>query len=72
MNLERYFAVILFRGVAQLVERLVWDQDVTGSNPVTSTMTVTWSRKETGIIAAIILYCGPLFAGKINRPALTL
>lgn len=23
------------RGVAQLVERLVWDQDVAGSNPVT-------------------------------------
>ena len=26
---------VIFRGVAQLVERLVWDQDAAGSNPVT-------------------------------------
>ena len=27
-----------FRGVAQLVARLVWDQDAAGSNPVTPTI----------------------------------
>ena len=27
-----------YRGVAQLVARLLWEQDVAGSNPVTSTM----------------------------------
>ena len=26
-----------YRGVAQLVARLLWEQDVAGSNPVTST-----------------------------------
>ena len=28
---------ILFRGVAQLVGRLLWEQDAAGSSPVTST-----------------------------------
>ncbi len=28
----------MFRGVAQLVECLVWDQDAAGSSPVTSTI----------------------------------
>ncbi len=27
----------LYRGVAQMVECLVWDQDAAGSSPVTST-----------------------------------
>ena len=28
----------IFRGVAQLVERLVWDQEAAGSNPVSPTI----------------------------------
>ena len=30
--------LLLFRGVAQLVARLLWEQDAAGSSPVTSTM----------------------------------
>ena len=30
------------RGVAQLVARLVWDQDAAGSNPVTPTKEARW------------------------------
>ncbi len=29
---------VLFRGVAQLVARLLWEQDAAGSSPVTSTI----------------------------------
>ena len=38
-NIEKteYFAKTEFRGVAQLVARLVRDQEAMGSNPVTST-----------------------------------
>ena len=32
------FAGLLYRGVAQMVARLVRDQEVVGSNPVASTM----------------------------------
>ena len=32
------FAPAINRGVAQLVERLFWEQDAAGSSPVTSTM----------------------------------
>ncbi len=35
---NNYNTICLNRGVAQLVECLVWDQDVAGSSPVTSTM----------------------------------
>ena len=33
-----YLKFISFRGVAQLVARLLWEQDAAGSSPVTSTM----------------------------------
>ena len=34
-----------YRGVAQLVARLLWEQDVAGSNPVTSTRRKASTRK---------------------------
>ncbi len=36
-NQCKIFAVILQRGVAQLVARLLWEQDAGGSNPSTPT-----------------------------------
>ena len=33
------------RGVAQLVARLLWEQDVAGSNPVTSTKKTACPRR---------------------------
>jgi hypothetical protein len=35
----------LFRGVAQLVARLVWDQDAGGSSPLTSTKETDFDTK---------------------------
>ena len=45
-----------YRGVAQLVARLVWDQDAAGSNPVTST---TYTTSANWLI---MLVCGLFFA----------
>ncbi len=42
----RMIANKIFRGVAQLVARLVWDQDAAGSNPVTSTILNTHKGLE--------------------------
>lgn len=33
-----YISIINYRGVAQLVARVVWDHEVAGSIPVTSTI----------------------------------
>ena len=38
---------IQFRGVAQLVAHLVWDQGVAGSNPVTPTTEKAWVYSPT-------------------------
>lgn len=35
-----------FRGVAQLVARLLWEQDAAGSNPVTPTMSSVHNDTE--------------------------
>ena len=34
---DDYNAIIIYPGVAQLVARLLWEQDAAGSSPVTST-----------------------------------
>ena len=38
VQILRRVMCIVFRGVAQLVERLVWDQEAAGSSPVTPTL----------------------------------
>ena len=43
------------RGVAQLVAFLVWDQDVAGSSPVTSTTNQTADSRESAVF--LILLC---------------
>ena len=48
------------RGVAQLVARLVWDQDAAGSNPVTSTIEKARHRKRFFRCRAFILQPGLL------------
>ena len=48
------------RGVAQLVARLVWDQDAAGSNPVTSTIEKARHRKKRFRCRAFILQPGLL------------
>ena len=47
-----------YRGVAQLVARLLWEQDAAGSSPVTSTKISGFDRKikaVRGILAAFYL-----------------
>ena len=38
LNLYYNNTVVFFRGVAQLVARLLWEQDAAGSSPVTPTI----------------------------------
>ncbi len=50
----------MFRGVAQLVAHLVWDQGVAGSNPVTPT-----TKKSAVFLKCCTLFlciCVPLFS----------
>ena len=51
-----FFNLILFRGVAQLVARDVWDVDAAGSNPVTPTK-----------IADLTAFCGQIGANLIRH-----
>ncbi len=46
LNIE----ITFYRGVAQLVGRLVWDQDAAGSSPVTSTI---WEHSSAGRASAL-------------------
>ena len=50
-----------FRGVAQLVECMVWDHDVAGSSPVTSTLRIA-AYKLGGYFVLFLFFWG---AGKI-------
>ena len=46
------------RGVAQLVARLLWEQDAAGSNPVTPTMRSIIKGSESLLMILRISFCG--------------
>ena len=52
---------ILYRGVAQLVARLLWEQDVGGSNPFTPTK----KSQESAFLRLFFVYCTPIFANAL-------
>ena len=45
----------IYRGVAQLVARLLWEQDVGGSSPFTPTKILTESGKKS-LLSVIFIY----------------
>ena len=45
---EQSRATRAYPGVAQLVERLLWEQDAAGSNPVTRTILAQSQEQTTG------------------------
>ena len=45
-----YYPNIIFRGVAQLIERVVWDHEAAGLSPVTPTTRLGFCRHSTRVL----------------------
>ena len=57
LNLYYNNTVVFFRGVAQLVARLLWEQDAAGSSPVTPTKRrVAADKTLSGLIGSVSFF----------------